>query len=126
MIEYNNNSQNNIVEIIIDGKITEADFDQLASQLQVDIAKHGKLRVLEEIRHFEGIDPIALWNDLRFSFAHLNDFSHAAVVADAQWLRTLTNLFDRVLSVQVKTFEPSQREEARHWLADLSNDRPQP
>ncbi|WP_204104238.1 MULTISPECIES: STAS/SEC14 domain-containing protein [Spirulina sp. CCY15215] len=126
MIEYKNNPQNNIVEIIIEGKITEEDFDQVVSQLKVDISKHGKLRILEEIRHFEGIDPLALWKDIRFGFAHLNDFTHAALVADAKWMRTLTEVFDRILSVKVKTFKPSQIEEARHWLADLSSDRPQP
>ena len=120
MIEYKNNPENNIVEIVIEGKITEEDFDRVVSQLKADIAKHGKLRVLEEVRHFEGIDPIALWKDIRFGFAHLNDFTHAALVADAKWMRTLTEVFDRVLSVKVKTFEPSQIEEARHWLAELT------
>ncbi|MEA5472368.1 STAS/SEC14 domain-containing protein [Spirulina sp. 06S082] len=126
MIEYKNNPENNIVELVIEGKITEEDFDRVVSQLKADIAKHGKLRVLEEVRHFEGINPIALWKDIRFGFAHLNDFTHAALVADAKWMRTLTEVFERVVSVKVKTFEPSQIEEARHWLADLSSDRPQP
>ena len=118
MIEYKNNLTNNIVEIIIQGKITEEDLNQVVSQLKVDIVKHGQLRVLEEIRHFEGIDPLALWKDLRFGFAHLNDFTHAALVADVKWMRTLTDVFDRVLSVKVKTFEPSKIEDARNWLAN--------
>lgn len=126
MIEYKNNPDNNIVELVIEGKITEADFNQVVAQLKVDLAKHGKLRILEEVRQFEGIDPIALWQDLRFGFAHLNDFTHAALVADAQWMRTVTDVLNRVLSMKVKTFEPSQLDEARHWLTNLSSDRPQP
>jgi hypothetical protein len=118
MIDYKNNPNNNIVEILVEGKITEADFDQVVSQLEVDIAKHGKLRVLEEIRHFEGIDPLALWKDLRFGFSHLNDFTDAALVADARWIRALTEAFNGVLPVHVKTFERSQIDEARQWLAD--------
>jgi hypothetical protein len=74
------------------------------------------LRILEEIRHFEGIEPLALWQDLCFGFAHLNNFTDAALVADAKWIRTLTDVFDRVLSVKVKIFEPSHIEEARNWL----------
>ncbi|MBD2512424.1 STAS/SEC14 domain-containing protein [Nostoc muscorum FACHB-395] len=118
MIEYKNNPNNNIVEIIIEGKISEEDFDQIVSQLKVDIAKHGKLRVLEEIRHFEGIDPLALWKDIRFGLTHLNDFTYAALVADTKWIRTLAEVFNSVLSVKVKTFEPSQIDEARNWLSD--------
>ena len=118
MIEYKNNTFNNIVEIIIEGKITEEDFDRVVSQLKVDIARHGKLRILEEIRHFEGIDPLALWKDIRFGFAHLNDFTYAALVADTRWIRKLAEVFDSVLSVKVKTFEPLQIDEARNWLSN--------
>ena len=58
--------------------------------------KHGKLRILEEIRSFEGIDPIALWKDVRFGLAHVNDFTHAAVVADAKWVRTFAEAINSV------------------------------
>lgn len=60
MIDYKNNATNNTVEIVIEGIITETDFDLIISKFKADIAKHGKLRVLEEIRHFDGIDPLAL------------------------------------------------------------------
>ncbi|MEO0932680.1 MAG: STAS/SEC14 domain-containing protein [Cyanobacteria bacterium J06641_2] len=50
MIEYRNNPENNIVEISVEGKITEADIDQVVAQIKADIEKHGKLRILEEIR----------------------------------------------------------------------------
>ena len=120
MIEYKNNPNNNIVEIIIEGVITEEDFDQMISRFKVDIAKHGKLRILEEIRHFDGIDPLALWKDTRFGFAHLNDFTHAALVADAKWIRTITEAFGSILSLEVKTFEPSQIDEARNWLENAA------
>lgn len=119
MIEYRNNPNNNIVEISVEGKITEADFDQVVSRLKVDIEKHGKLRVLEQIRSFSGIDPITLWKDVRFGFAHVNDFTHAAVVADAKWVRTLAEAISSVLSAKVKAFEGSQMEEARTWLANV-------
>lgn len=119
MIEYQRNSDNNIVKIIIEGKITEEDFDGVISQLKIDLEKHHKLRVLEEVRHFEGIDPMAFWKDIRFGFAHIKDFTHAAVVADAKWMRSLTEAFASVFpgSVKVKAFEPSQIDEAQNWLA---------
>ncbi len=116
MIEYRNNPNNNIVEISVEGKISEADFDQVVSQLKVDIAKHGKLRILEEIRDFGGMDPITLWKDVRFGFAHVNDFTHAAVVTDARWMRTFAEAVGSVLSAEVKAFEASQIAEARTWL----------
>ncbi|MBD2576890.1 STAS/SEC14 domain-containing protein [Oscillatoria sp. FACHB-1406] len=120
MIEYQRNSDNNIIKIVVEGKITEEDFNEVVSQLKIDLEKHYKLRVLEEVRHFEGIDPIALWKDIRFGFAHLNDFTHAALVADAIWMRSLTEAFGSLFpsGVKVKAFEPSQIEEAQNWLAN--------
>lgn len=118
MIEYKNNSDNNIVEIIVEGKITEADFDQVVSQMKADIEKHGKLRMLEEIRSFEGIDPITLWKDARFGLAHVNDFTHVAVIVEQAWMRTWSQAVDNVLSAKVKAFEPSQIDAAREWLAN--------
>lgn len=78
------------------GKLPLSDFDQVVAQIKADIEKHGKLRILEEIRNFSGIDPIALWKDAKFGFAHVNDFTHAAVVADAQWMRTISEALGSV------------------------------
>ena len=115
-LEYRN-PDNNIVEITIEGKITEADFDQLLSQLKADFEKHGKLRILEEIRSFDGMDPMVLWKDLKAS-PLINDITHAAIVADAKWMRTIAEAVGAVLPAQVKAFEESQIEEARKWLAN--------
>lgn len=118
MIEYKNNPDNNIVEICIEGKITEADFDRVISQMKSDIKKHGKLRILEEVRSFDGIDPMALWKDARFGLAHVKDFTHAAVVSEAKWMRTLSEAVGSVFSAEVKAFEGMQIEQARQWLAE--------
>ncbi len=116
MIEYKNNLTSNVVELVVEGHLTESDLDQVIAQLKNDIATHGKLRLLEEIRSFEGIDPIALWKDAQFGLSHVNDFTHAAVVAEAEWVRTISAAADNILSAQVKAFEPSQIEAARNWL----------
>ena len=116
MIEYKNNPNNTVVELAIEGKLTEADFDSAIAHMKADIAKHGKLRLLEELRSFEGMDPIALWKDAQFGLTHVGDFTHVAVVADAEWVRTISAAANNILSAKVRAFEPSQIEEARTWL----------
>lgn len=116
MIDYQKHDTLNLVELTIFGAITEEDFDRVSAQLTADIEQHGKLRLLEEIRSFEGMDPITLWKDVQFSFQHINDFSHVAVVAEAEWVRTISTAIDNILQAQVKAFEPSQIETARTWL----------
>lgn len=118
MIEYISNPNSNVVEINIEGKITEADLEYVTSRLEEDIKKHGTLRILEKVHNFSGIDPLTLWKDARFSVSHVNDFTHAAVVADSRWMRTLAAAIGSVLSAEVKAFEEPQIEEARAWLAN--------
>lgn len=118
MIEYRNNPDNNIVEISVAGKITEADFDRVSSQIKEDIQKHGKLRLLETFHSFEGIDPITLWKDAKFGLDHLDDLTHIAVVAEPTWIQTIAFAVDNLLSAKVKAFERSQIEAAREWLAN--------
>ena len=123
MIEYKNNLNNNIVEITVEGKITKADIEQTITQLKLDLKHHGKLRILEEIRSFEGLDPIALWQDVNFGLTHANDFTHAAVIADAKWMRTVSQAVDSILPAKVKVFEQSQIELARKWLLNARDPR---
>ena len=116
MLNYTNTPTNNYVEIVVEGQITEADLDPVMARIKSDIEKHGKLRLLEEIHSFEGIDPMALWKDIQFGLSHLNDFTHVAVVAEAEWVRTLSAATDNLLSAQVKAFTPSHISAARTWL----------
>ncbi len=116
MIEYKKPLDNNVVEIAIEGKLTEADFEGAIAQMTADIEKHGKLRLLEEIRSFEGVDLMVLWQDAQFGLKHVNDFSHVAVVADAEWMRTIAAAAGNVLSAEVKAFDRSSIGAARNWL----------
>ena len=58
MIDYKKHNSLNLVELTVFGTITEDDFDRVTAQLTADIEENGKLRLLEEIRSFEGMDPI--------------------------------------------------------------------
>ena len=115
MIEYKNNSDNSIVELAIDGKLTEADFKTLTANVEVDFAKHGKLRVLEDIRSFKGMNLGVLWAAFQ-QFGRINDVSHAAIVVDMKWLHTVAESVSGLYPFEIKVFERSQIEAARAWL----------
>ena len=78
MIEYRED-HSDLVEIVVDGRVGKAEFDAVAAGLEAAIARHGKLRVLEEVKSFGGIEPAAFWADLGFVLRHLNHFSRCAV-----------------------------------------------
>ena len=124
MIQYKNSPDNNVVEICVDGEITATDFNRTAAQLEADLKKHGKLRILEEIRNFRGGNPLLIWKGARFGVAHIYSFTHAAVVTEARWMRSLSDVVNSVLPAKVKAFERSQVEEARRWLSNVEADNP--
>ena len=116
MIKYKGNPQNNIVEIFIDGNITETDVKRITSQLKADLKKHGKLRILEQVRDSYDMNSMMLLKDILFGLSPTIDFTHAALVTDAKWMPTYTEAIDNVLPTKVKAFESAQIEKARVWL----------
>ena len=118
VIEYREDAGSNLVEIVIDGRVGKADFDDVAARLQASIARHGKLRVLEEVRSFGGIEPAAFWADMKFGLRHLSDFSRCAVVSDKRWIETLAKGVGKLIACEIRHFPPDQIDAARTWLRE--------
>ena len=66
--------------------------------MKADIEKHGKIKVFQDVRSFEGADLIVFWKDLKASPLASN-VTHAAIIP-----------------MKIKAFERSQIESAREWL----------
>ena len=104
------------VEIEISARVSTEEFDKTAQKLEAFIARHGRVRVLEIIRDFEGMDAKAFWHDLKFSLRHLNDFSRCAIVSDAKWLSLWSAVAEPFIDCEVSYFPPGEVEAARDWL----------
>jgi hypothetical protein len=104
------------VEIVISDRVTTKEFDATAKKLEAFIARHGKVRVLEIIHDFEGMDAGAFWHDLKFSLRHLKDFSRCAIVSDTKWFSPLSALAEPFIDCEVAYFPPEDLEAARDWL----------
>jgi hypothetical protein len=116
MIEYRKDAASDLVEIVVDGRVSKAEFDDIAARLEAAIARHGKLRVLEEVRSFGGIEAAAFWADLKFGLRHLNDFSRAAVISDQRWIRLFAEGAGKLVACEIRHFPPDQLAAARAWL----------
>jgi SpoIIAA-like len=104
------------VEIEITDRVSTEQFDATAKKLEAFIARHGRVRVLEIIKDFEGMDAKAFWHDLKFSLRHLGDFSRCAIVTDAKWFTLWSGLVEPFIDCKVEYFEPDEVEKARDWL----------
>lgn len=116
MIQYVSVPGSPVVEITVEGKVTDPDLRAAMDRMTEDLAQ-GKTRVLERIEHFTGIDPAALWTDIRLGVPLSQKITKAAIVADAAWIRSLTDIAKVLTKAEVKTFRPDQLEEARTWVS---------
>ena len=116
MLDYREDGKAGVVEIAVEGRISREEFDDVAAKLEAFIAIHGKVRLLEVIHDFEGIDASAFWDDLKFSLRHLNDFSRCAIVTRAKWVRPWSKLVGSIFHCELAHFEQDKIEEARAWL----------
>lgn len=117
MLSYTKKPDTNVAEIVVDGKITDAEMDAAMTAMKADLDRGGKLKLLEDIRAFEGMEPAAFFKDPRFGLSMMKSVSHVALVTDAPWLKALAETFNFVSPAQIRVFERARLDEARAWLA---------
>ncbi|MER2269706.1 SpoIIAA family protein [Methylobacterium oxalidis] len=117
MLSYEKKPDSQIAEIVVDGKISDEEMSAVMTAMQADLDRGGKLKLLEDIRSFQGMEPAAFFKDPRFGLSMMKGVSHVALVTDATWLRALAETFSFVSPAQIKVFERNRMDEARSWLA---------
>lgn len=120
MLDYQPTNEDGYAVLTISGRITEDDFDRIVPLVEEDIQARGKLRLLEKIESFTGMDPMAFVRDVQFGLPLVNKITHVAVVAEPAWMRVSTDLFGSLFPGKVKSFEPETEEAARIWLKSVS------
>lgn len=104
------------VGIRISGTVKEEDYERLLPELEYIIDEYGEVNLLCQFDGFSGIEPAALWEDLKFDVAHFRDISRCAIVKDQDWQGWLGRLAGPFTGVDVKVFEPGQVDEAWGWV----------
>lgn len=116
MLEFKDVPDSNVVEFSVDGHITRAEFNGVVEALNANIAQHGKVRLLEEIRSFGLTDPLTLLEDLKWLFNHFNDIERTAVVSDHGWVEGFIQMISPMFKMPVRYFTSADIEHARAWL----------
>jgi hypothetical protein len=115
VILYVTSPDSPVIEIAVEGKVTDHELREAIERLRGDL-EHGKTRVLERIDHFSGIEPKALWTDMTVGVGVARKVTRAAVVADASWIRAAMHLARFFTRAEVKAFHLNEMEEARTWI----------
>lgn len=122
MIEVHEQPNSNIIEVAVSGAITAQEFDDALAAFKGAIERHGRIRVLENIGELD-TPPIPwnkVWDDVKFSFEHLSDITHVAVVADQGWIGAYVNMLNPLMKAEIKHFKRPELEVAQTWLAQAT------
>ncbi|SLN69018.1 hypothetical protein PEL8287_03845 [Roseovarius litorisediminis] len=116
-ITYSENDETKTVEFTVSGRVTRADYDKVVAPMQAFIDRHGKVKMIEIIESFDGFEPSVLWPGIKFDFQNIRHISHVAVVSDIGWISPVSKAAGAFLSTKLRTFEMSEVDQARAWVA---------
>ena len=69
------------LEIAIDGRLEDTDYEHFLPLAEKRIAQHGKISMLIHVQGFSGWSPEALWKELAFDAKHYSHIRRMALVA---------------------------------------------
>lgn len=113
-------SADDVIALMVTGKITGNDLDAIMDRLDEVMAAHEKVHVFVETHSIDGIELSGLPGYMKRAmplFGKLSRFGRVAVVADQAWVRVGTRLESALLPfISYQTFLPEERDVALAWV----------
>jgi SpoIIAA-like len=108
----------NVLAFACKGHVTKDDYKRaLVPSVEKALREHEKVRIYYEIgADFAGIDPSAVWEDMKIGLGHLQRWDRIAVVTDVDWIRHTMSVFGFLLPAEMRIFPSSETAMARDWI----------
>lgn len=116
MLSYSRDDEAGVIDLIVDGAITRADYEALIPVLEEMIAQHGTLRAVETVRTIGPIDWSLWWQDLKWVVGHRDKLARCAVITDHGWIGPVTRAAAALFSGEIRVFREAEGEQARAWV----------
>ncbi len=115
MFKYLKEHAGDVAAVKLVGQAGRADYESLIPELEEKILRFGKINLYWEME-FDGWQPVAAWQDLKFDLKHVNDFGRVALVGDRKWEEWLARVIRPFTPAEVRYYDRSRREEALAWV----------
>ncbi len=118
MIEALKDFPENVAAFVCHGHVTRSDYDTvLVPAVEKALKEHKTLRLYYETADdFGGIEPGAVWEDLKVGMEHIGSWERVALVTDVDWIRHTMQVFQFLMPGEMKVFPSAQAAEARAWI----------
>jgi len=107
-----------VLTIRASGKLTAEDYHQFVPYTEQLINKHGKIRVLFDMREFHGWSLGALWEDIKFDLKHFKDIERLAMIGDCKWERWMAAFCRPFTSAEIRYYDQSEADQASPWICE--------
>jgi hypothetical protein len=89
----------------------------LIPAVEAVLKRHDKIRFYYELgTEFEGIDPGAVFEDLKVGLGRLPHWERLAVVTDVGWIKQAVSAFAFMIHGEVRVFPVAEAENAKDWI----------
>ncbi len=104
-----------LVAVRVTGKLVQADYERLVPALDRLIGEHRKLCLLFELTSFDGWEPAALCEEVKFDIKHFADIERVAIIGDSKWEQGMATLYRPFTTAAVRYFSLDNAAEAWEW-----------
>ncbi len=115
MLEIMDRSSGNVLGLRLDGRLTGADYADVAPTIERLIDEYPKVRILVRVDRMSGVEPGAIWEDLKMG-RHFLHFGRLAAVTDHDWIRRYVGMVGAVVPMPVRHFPVAEEDAAWHWI----------
>lgn len=110
--------EDNIIAVTASGTLTEEDYETLTPRLEREAEQHDSVRLVWEMKGFEGWQPGALWEDAKLDTQLNSEVSKIAMIGEAKWHDWMTQLSKPFAAGELRYFDETERDAAYTWIRD--------
>ncbi len=114
-VTYAEDPDTRTVVLTVNGRVTQADWDEITPQFETFMNAHGTIRLVEIIESLKGFDPGLLWDGIRFDIKAIPHISHCAIATDIGWMSPIVRAAGAAMSMQLRIFPLAEAEAAKEW-----------
>jgi hypothetical protein len=111
--------EDSITVVGVFGEFELADYKRFEEEVLQQLARHGQLSLLIDLRDMLGVTVDVALEDIRFTREHAKDIGRIAILSERDSVAWTALLSQWIVDTQIRVFDDEAG--ARDWLASASN-----
>lgn len=107
--------EGNITVVGVFGEFELADYKRFEDEVIKQLAHHGSLSLLMDLRDMLGVTVDVALEDIRFTRQHANDIGRIAILSERDSVAWTALMSQWIVDTEIQVFDDEAQ--AREWLA---------